>query len=108
MRFTSVVILSLVGCTRVNTSTLPPFVRDVRAAVGGVELVQCEVIVTTKRENTFWDNNKTTREISMGNCWNQVVSTEPPVEAPVQFAPPQPPPLPVPPSPAPVRPGGVR
>jgi hypothetical protein len=100
-----VVVLTLAGCTRVNTSTLPPYARDIRAAVGGVELVQCEVIVTTKRENTFWDSNKTTREISMGNCWNQVISTEPPAEAPVELPPP---PTPPPPSPAPVRPGGVR
>lgn len=106
MRFASLVILLMVGCTRVSTSTLPPFARDVRAAVGGVELVQCEVIVTTKRESSlFWNSSKTTREISTGNCWNQVVSTEPPAEAPVELPPPPPPP---PPSPAPVRPGGVR
>jgi len=92
-------VLVVAACTRVNTSTLPPYVRDLRPAVGGIEMIQCAVVVTTKRENTFWENNKTTREISMGQCWNQVVSTEPPAEEP-----PQPPPPPLP----PISMGGAR
>jgi hypothetical protein len=74
-----VVGMSLLGCTEVNRSTLQPFVRDMRAAVGGVEMIQCEVVVTTTRERNWFNNhNKTTREISTGGCWNQVVPTEPP------------------------------
>ena len=74
-------LLVVAACTRVNTSTLPPYVRDLRPAVGGIEMIQCEMIVTTKRESSFWHNHtKTTREISTGGCWNQVVSTEPPPE----------------------------
>jgi hypothetical protein len=87
--------LVLAACTDVHRSTLPPFVRDVRAVPGGLQLIQCEVVVTTTRETDFWGNRKTTREIGGGNCWNAVVSTEPPPEQP---APPPQPSIPPPPT----------
>jgi hypothetical protein len=77
------VLVAVCACSSTNRSTLPPYVRDLRAIPGGVEMIQCEVIVTTTREHNWINGNTSrTREISTGQCWNQAVSTEPPAVQP--------------------------
>jgi hypothetical protein len=71
------------GCSSTKHSTLPPFVRDLKPAAGGLEMVQCETVLTTTREYSFLtDSTRTTRAIASGACWQQVISTEPPAGEP--------------------------
>jgi hypothetical protein len=88
----AIVIAVLGGCTETNRSVLPPFVRDLRAAYGGIEMIQCQLVVTSTHQQNFGSRD-TKREISVGQCWTQVVPTEPPPgEAPpvTHVAPPVP------------------
>ena len=92
----SIAIVVLLGCSETNRSTLPPFVRDLRAAYGGIEMIQCQIVATSTHEQKF-GGRETKRDLSIGLCWTQVVSTEPPpgegapAIVPVTPAPPAPP-----------------
>jgi hypothetical protein len=84
------IVVTLGACTttRTNKSTLPAYVRDLRPMQGGMQMVQCETTVTTTREHDwFWGGNSTTREITGGQCWTQVISTMPMQPPPPQPAP---------------------
>ena len=94
------IVIAVLGCTETNRSVLPPFVRDLRAAYGGIEMIQCQIVVTSTHEHN-WGGNETKRELSVGQCWTQIVSTEPP---PGEAQPPGPTQV-LPPAPAP---GGPR
>jgi hypothetical protein len=65
-----------------NTSTVGPYVRDIKPAPGGIQVVQCNVAYQVEHHDfSFWnfigwDNDDKDEVIKEGNCVQQVVPTE--------------------------------
>jgi hypothetical protein len=75
-------VIACTGCeTQIHRSTLPPYVRELRAAPGGIEMIQCEMVYTKKEEweYRFWDGGwgkEIETRLDHGACWRTLVPTE--------------------------------
>lgn len=69
------------GCTREDRSTLPPYVRDLRPAPNGVQMIQCELSYTRKESQPLWTWLPFTPDthvelwIDDGPCWSMEIPT---------------------------------
>lgn len=75
MRGSIAIIVACVGCTSVHTSTLPPYVRDLRASPGGIDMVQCRITFTKKTSQNIMGHTDTELDISEGPCWRSAIPT---------------------------------
>jgi hypothetical protein len=74
-------LIAGVGCSSTHRSVLPPYVRELRPAAGGFEMVQCESVLTvteTQGVNWFWffNTSKIETNLAQGQCWNAYVPAE--------------------------------
>ena len=74
----TIVMVTCVGCTSVHTSTLPPYVREVRVAPDRMEVTQCRI--TYRKETEYWSGffgrgSETRREVTEGPCWRTEIAT---------------------------------
>jgi hypothetical protein len=75
MRGCIAIMVACVGCTNVHTSTLPPYVRELRVAPDRIDMVQCGVTFTrTTRHNPFVGST-TERELGEDRCWQTSIPT---------------------------------
>jgi hypothetical protein len=76
------IVIACTGCeAEIHRSTLPPYVRELRAAPGGIDMIQCEMVYTRKEEweFQFWNGGwgkETETHLDHGACWRQLVPTE--------------------------------
>ena len=78
MRVVLAIVIAGAACTstRVKTSTLPPYVRDLRVGPAGLDMIQCETVLKETKTTTWilWDrNDDVSRTLSPGPCWRQTI-----------------------------------
>jgi len=71
-------IVIAAGCTssKVHTSVLAPYVRDLRVGPAGLDMIQCETVFKETKTTTWilWDrNDDVSRSLSPGQCWRQTI-----------------------------------
>lgn len=54
MRVIVAILIACVGCQSVHHSTLPPYVRELRMAPGGLEVIRCEIVHTKTERTSGW------------------------------------------------------
>lgn len=75
MRGSIAIVVACMGCTSVHTSTLPPYVRDLRAGPAGVDMEQCRITYTKKTTRRVVGGSDVERDLSEGPCWRSAIPT---------------------------------